>query len=74
MAHGRTHRPAVKLEGCKRCDMCRLLCPDLAVTRDRHSGEVRIDLRYCKGCGICAAFCPEGLIGMVPDDEVGEAG
>jgi pyruvate ferredoxin oxidoreductase delta subunit len=54
--------------------MCRLLCPDLAVTRDRHSGEVRIDLRYCKGCGICAAFCPEGLIGMVPDDEVGEAG
>jgi pyruvate ferredoxin oxidoreductase delta subunit len=54
--------------------MCRLLCPDLAVTRDRQSGEVRIDLRYCKGCGICAAFCPEGLIGMVPDDEVGEAG
>jgi pyruvate ferredoxin oxidoreductase delta subunit len=71
MAQGRTHRPVARSEGCKRCEMCRLLCPDLAVAPDPGSGEMRIDLRYCKGCGICAAFCPKGLIRMVsePEDE-----
>ncbi len=72
MASGRTHRPVTDPEGCKGCDICRLLCPDLAVTRDKESGQVRIDLRYCKGCGICAAFCPKGLIAMEVEPE-GEA-
>ncbi|MDW7712460.1 MAG: 4Fe-4S binding protein [Deferrisomatales bacterium] len=52
---------------CEACDTCRLLCPDLAVTRDPGSGRILIDLDYCKGCGICAAFCPRGAIRMVPE-------
>ena len=50
---------------CEACDVCRLLCPDLAITRDPVTGAIRIDLDYCKGCGICAAMCPKGAITMV---------
>lgn len=50
---------------CEACDLCRLLCPDLAITRDPESGAILIDLDYCKGCGICAAICPKGAITMV---------
>ena len=49
---------------CEACDVCRLLCPDLAITRHPVTGRIEIDLDYCKGCGICAAFCPRGAIRM----------
>jgi 2-oxoacid:acceptor oxidoreductase delta subunit (pyruvate/2-ketoisovalerate family) len=55
---------------CEACDLCRLLCPDLAITRDLVSGEIVIDLDYCKGCGICAAVCPKGAITMELEQEV----
>lgn len=69
MAAARTHRPQAKKEGCKLCQMCRYLCPDLAITKDEEAGVMRIDLRYCKGCGICSAFCPEGVITMVRENQ-----
>jgi 2-oxoacid:acceptor oxidoreductase delta subunit (pyruvate/2-ketoisovalerate family) len=50
---------------CEACDVCRLLCPDLAITRDRGTGAIIIDLDYCKGCGICAFVCPKGAITMI---------
>ncbi len=53
---------------CEACDVCRLLCPDLAITRDSLTGEIHIDLDYCKGCGICAAVCPKGAITMVLEE------
>jgi len=53
---------------CEACDVCRLLCPDLAITRDRVTGEITIDLDYCKGCGICAFICPKGAITMVLEE------
>jgi 2-oxoacid:acceptor oxidoreductase delta subunit (pyruvate/2-ketoisovalerate family) len=53
---------------CEACDFCRLLCPDLAITRDRMTGEIIIDLDYCKGCGICALVCPKGAITMVLEE------
>ncbi len=52
---------------CEACDLCRLVCPDLAITRDMVTGEIIIDLTYCKGCGICAWVCPKGAINMVLD-------
>jgi 2-oxoacid:acceptor oxidoreductase delta subunit (pyruvate/2-ketoisovalerate family) len=57
------------LRGCDSCDLCALLCPELCVTRDGKTGEVRIDLDYCKGCGICAAVCPKAAIQMVLEKE-----
>jgi 2-oxoacid:acceptor oxidoreductase delta subunit (pyruvate/2-ketoisovalerate family) len=52
---------------CEACDVCRLLCPDLAITRDRITGAIIIDLDFCKGCGICAFVCPKGAIEMVQE-------
>ena len=53
---------------CEACDVCRLLCPDLAITRDDSTGQIHIDLDYCKGCGICAAVCAKGAITMVLEE------
>ncbi len=53
---------------CLYCDVCRLMCPDLAITRDSESGEILIDLDFCKGCGLCAHYCPRGAIEMVLDE------
>lgn len=57
------------LRECQYCEICSLLCPDLCITRNEKTGEVRIDLDYCKGCGICAAVCPKGAIEMVMEEE-----
>ncbi|WP_461393760.1 FAD-dependent oxidoreductase, partial [Deferrisoma sp.] len=59
-------RACLRTAGCDRCEVCRQLCPDLAITRDPE-GRVAIDLAWCKGCGICAAFCPRGAIRMVAE-------
>ena len=56
------------LRTCESCETCSLLCPDLCITRDEKTGEVRIDLDYCKGCGICSVVCPKGAIQMVWDE------
>ena len=53
---------------CLYCDVCQLMCPDLAITRDTETREIRIDLDYCKGCGLCAHHCPHGAISMVVDE------
>jgi len=50
---------------CTYCDVCRLICPELCITRDPLTGEIIIDLDYCKGCGLCAYYCPKGAITMV---------
>jgi 2-oxoacid:acceptor oxidoreductase delta subunit (pyruvate/2-ketoisovalerate family) len=53
---------------CHYCDVCQLMCPDLAITRDRETSEILIDLDFCKGCGLCAHYCPRGAIEMVVDE------
>ena len=53
---------------CESCDLCRLLCPDLCITRNEVTGEIEIDYNYCKGCGICALVCPRGAIKMVLEE------
>ena len=52
---------------CLYCDVCQLMCPDLAITRGE-DGQILIDLEYCKGCGLCAHYCPRGAIEMVVDE------
>ncbi len=50
---------------CESCDLCRLFCPDLCVTRNGKTSQIEIDYDFCKGCGICASVCPKGAIKMV---------
>ncbi|MFA5904411.1 MAG: 4Fe-4S binding protein [Desulfobacula sp.] len=49
---------------CQSCDLCRLTCPELCITRNPASGRIEIDLEFCKGCGICAFICPRKAIRM----------
>ena len=60
----------LSLRECESCEICNLFCPDLCITRDEKTAEVRIDLDYCKGCGICAAVCPKGAIQMVLEEGI----
>ena len=57
------------LRTCESCETCSLLCPDLCITKNEETGEVRIDLDYCKGCGVCSVVCPKGAIQMVLEEE-----
>lgn len=49
---------------CQGCEICQLMCPDQAITRNELTHQPAIDLMYCKGCGLCAHFCPKGAITM----------
>lgn len=53
---------------CESCDLCRLFCPDLCVTRNEKTGKIEIDYDFCKACGICASVCPKGAIKMVLEE------
>lgn len=63
-------RRCLGLRECETCDICSLFCPDLCITRDEKTGEVKIDLDYCKGCGICAFVCPKGAIQMMLEEGI----
>jgi 2-oxoacid:acceptor oxidoreductase delta subunit (pyruvate/2-ketoisovalerate family) len=52
---------------CESCNLCQLLCPDLAIMRNEETGELEVDLGICKRCGICAFVCPKGAIQMVAE-------
>ncbi len=62
-------RRCLNLNPCRGCELCRLLCPDQAITMDPERGSPQIDLAYCKGCGLCAFICPKGALEMVPEVE-----
>ncbi len=48
---------------CNDCELCLILCPDVAIVR-REGGGFEVDLDHCKGCGVCAEECPRGAIIM----------
>lgn len=60
-------RRCLWLNDCEGCEVCVLMCPDQAITKDPGTRRAVIDLRFCKGCGLCAHVCPKGAIKMVPD-------
>lgn len=66
---GRTHIPEIDYEKCTPCKLCRVLCPDLAITKDEDNGQIEIDYEYCKGCGICVVVCPKEAISMAYEEE-----
>jgi formate dehydrogenase (NADP+) beta subunit len=62
-------RRCLWLNECAGCEVCVLMCPDQAITKDPATQKAVIDLRYCKGCGLCAHLCPKGAIKMIPDQD-----
>ena len=48
-------------EKCRKCKVCmKLGCP--AISLDRETGAVCIDVTQCNGCGLCTGVCPFGAI------------
>jgi 2-oxoacid:acceptor oxidoreductase delta subunit (pyruvate/2-ketoisovalerate family) len=47
---------------CIRCNVCLMVCPDVAISHKNEEREYRIDYDHCKGCGICAVECPRSAM------------
>jgi len=54
--------PIVSGTGCTLCEKCTALCPDRAITLDRHNSIPVIDSIICQKCGICSRVCKTGGI------------
>lgn len=48
--------------GCTKCDSCRWLCPQKAISFDYEGAH--IDWDKCSGCGICVENCPSEAISI----------
>ena len=68
VSNWRTQRPTLNTATCTACGLCKIYCPEAAITRDRDLKPV-FDLRFCKGCGICAYECPVDAIKMVEEEQ-----
>ncbi len=49
---------------CNGCELCLILCPDIAISRGTGEERFIIDMAHCKGCGICVEECPRGAMAM----------
>jgi pyruvate ferredoxin oxidoreductase gamma subunit len=58
----RVERPEIDLDGCTRCGLRFLRCPDGSIAMDDEGYPV-IDYDHCKGCMICWQQCPVVAIG-----------
>ncbi len=49
---------------CIQCNVCLIVCPDVAISFVPEKNEYLIDYDHCKGCGICAIECPRAAMGL----------
>jgi len=47
---------------CVRCNVCLMVCPDVAIAFQEKENGYLIDYDHCKGCGICAVECPRSAM------------
>ncbi|MCX8170688.1 MAG: hydrogenase iron-sulfur subunit [Candidatus Bathyarchaeota archaeon] len=52
----------IRDEYCSRCIICSSICPFEAISFNRESGEVALDIEKCQVCGICFSACPSSSI------------
>jgi formate dehydrogenase (NADP+) beta subunit len=49
---------------CIRCNVCLMVCPDVAIAFQGPENGYLIDYDHCKGCGICAVECPRSAMAL----------
>ena len=64
----RDQRPLIDQEICKKCNVCKDVCPDDAV-KVVEDDQYEIDYDFCKGCGICAYECKAEAIQILPEEK-----
>lgn len=47
---------------CVNCNVCLMVCPEVAISYDKVTHTYNVNYDYCKGCGICAEECPRSEI------------
>jgi 2-oxoacid:acceptor oxidoreductase delta subunit (pyruvate/2-ketoisovalerate family) len=47
---------------CIQCNVCLMVCPDVAISFKEKDNEYVVNYDYCKGCGVCAVECPRSAI------------
>ena len=47
---------------CIQCNVCLMVCPDVAISFQEKENKYAVDLDHCKGCGICAVECPRSAM------------
>ncbi len=52
---------------CIRCNVCLMVCPDVAISFPKGEDAYLIDYDHCKGCGICTVECPRSA--MILEEE-----
>jgi ech hydrogenase subunit F len=55
------------MEPCILCGLCEKRCPTLAVTVDKRSGIISLQVPRCISCGVCIDVCPKDAITMTPE-------
>src|SRR4030042_4901794 len=53
---------------CRQCKKpaCLLACPNKAITQNKETGVIFVDIEKCKGTGACLNACPYGVVGIDP--------
>ena len=49
---------------CNDCELCMVLCPDVAIKPHGSGHGFSLSYKYCKGCGLCVTECPRGAMTM----------
>ena len=49
---------------CIQCNVCLMVCPDVAISFAENENRYVIDLDHCKGCGICSVECPRSAMAL----------
>ena len=57
-------KPVIDYDGCTKCMICYVYCPDSAFTIDSNGFPI-VDYEACKGCNICKTECPPKVISLV---------
>ena len=50
---------------CGSCRICSGICPFEAISVDKKSGKVKLDIEKCRMCGLCVSACPLSAIELV---------
>jgi heterodisulfide reductase subunit A len=67
MAMETTHAAGIEIcdDYCGNCEICSVVCPFEAISKDEKTGKVKLDIEKCQMCGICVSACPSSAIDLV---------